>query len=220
MNLEKIYNELRNLHIMEEEQEQYNNILKEIKTEILCNGKIRTGIISSFKKATNMNKVWNKYKENILKNKDGHYICSNGYFIIEWNNFEDIPKELQSYVNEKTAPVDLCFNNLTAGLANKKSTMNIKKVKEIYKVNKLHEKEDKVLLLNFNNILLDTNLIILILGILNIDKENEIEVIYDKTQLNSPVRIITENYKVMLLPIRHEEKRLKINSELENEWLN
>ena len=42
MNLEKIYNELEKLHIMESEKEQYNDILKEIKTEILCNGKIKS----------------------------------------------------------------------------------------------------------------------------------------------------------------------------------
>jgi D-Tyr-tRNAtyr deacylase len=220
MNLEKIYNELEKLHIMESEKEQYNDILKEIKTEILCNGKIKTGIISSFKKATNMNKNWNKYKENILRNKDGHYVCSNGYFAIEWNNFEDIPKELQSYVNEEIEPVDLIFDKLTGGLENTSKEIDIKKVKQIYKLNKLHKKDNKALLLNFNDVLLDTNLIILILGILGKDKEEKISMIYDKTQLNAPIRIVTENYRVMLLPIRYSEERIKQNSELENEWLN
>ena len=167
-----------------------------------------------------MNKNWNKYKENILRNKDGHYVCSNGYFAIEWNNFEDIPKELQSYVNEEIEPVDLIFDKLTGGLENTSKEIDIKKVKQIYKLNKLHKKDNKALLLNFNDVLLDTNLIILILGILGKDKEEKISMIYDKTQLNAPIRIVTENYRVMLLPIRYSEERIKQNSELENEWLN
>lgn len=55
MNSEKILNVLNKLEVREESQTDLENLKRELQADILTNGKIKSGILSTFKKYVKQN---------------------------------------------------------------------------------------------------------------------------------------------------------------------
>ena len=207
MNSEKILNVLNKLEVREESQTDLENLKRELQADILTNGKIKSGILSTFKKYVKQNqKDGRPAFDHIFKSRNGNYVFTNGYFLLDWgNNKDNIPAELRAYVNDEETDKEFDFETLEDKITDKETKINIEKIEKIVKYNKFRCKEinvgaDKQPLLGSLNdeTYFNPQFLLDIIKIANF-KEKEINVKY-RTNI-SPICFEINNVKCILLPV-------------------
>lgn len=208
MNSEKILNVLNKLEVKEESKIDLENLKRELQADILMNGKIKNGILATFKKYVKQNqKDGRPAFDHIFKSIHGNYVFTNGYFLLDFGTDKDnIPTELRAYVNDEKTDKNFDFDILEDRMANKEIKINIEEIEKIVKYNKFRCREvyvgaDKQPLLgNLNHeIYFNPQFLLDIIKITN-SKEKEINVKY-RTNI-SPICFETNNVKCILLPIK------------------
>lgn len=208
MNSEKILNVLNKLEVKEESKTDLENLKRELQADILTNGKIKSGILSTFKKYVKQNqKDGRPVFEHIFKSKNGNYVFTNGYFLLDWgNNKDNIPAELRAYINEEETSCNLDFDTLEDKITDKEAKIKIEEIEKIVKYNKFRCKEAEFyqekqsLLADINDeVYFNPKYLLDIIKITN-SKEEKINVKY-RTNI-SPICFEINNVKCILLPVK------------------
>lgn len=203
MNLEKLYKKINDLIVREDSIELKQEILKEIQVELITNGKVNTGI----KKAFN-NFVKNSQNrplfQKIHKTAQCTYGLCDGYKLIEWKDYSNIPKQLLPEVN---ANVDGKYSLLYDNLKNKdhleKAIIKIEDLKKVINFQKTQDKEEmpQVYIIN-DKVWVNPNYLLDVITLAEY-KEKEITVEYSREI--APINIELDNCNILVLPIRHSE---------------
>ena len=212
MNLNSMYNKLekfknsRDFNIIDE-------VMKEIETEILTNGKVNKGLMSTWKrflKDTENRPTFNQ----VYMSQAGNYVACNGYFAIDYGTDKNnVPKELQAYINIKKyekPTIDFEHVKLNEAENIKEYEINIEEVEKLHKYNKLNGKKIPYRIMNKyinGDYLLD------ILSLMQLNKEKKITVRMTDSDI-APLEIITENIKSILLPINVRDRKEKYDEKL------
>ncbi|MDY5984756.1 MAG: hypothetical protein SPI94_04725 [Candidatus Onthovivens sp.] len=207
MNSEKILNVLNKLEVKEESKTDLENLKRELQADILTNGKIKSGILSTFKKYVKQNQKDGRLAfEHIFKSKNGNYVFANGYFLLDWgNNKDNIPAELKAYVKDEETDKNFDFETFEDKITDKETKINVKEIEKIVKYNKFRCKEvgfyqgEQSLLADINNeVYFNPKYLLDIIKITN-SKEEKINVKY-RTNI-SPICFKINNVKCILLPV-------------------
>jgi len=79
----------------------FNDVLKEMESYIIMNGKSNATLKSAFNRVMKLTEDRPNF-HCIYRDKNGEYCLTNCYFIISYGTDKDnVPKELQPYINEK-----------------------------------------------------------------------------------------------------------------------
>lgn len=221
MNIEKMYKKLKNLeNIVGENNQDLQDILRELEIEKITNGKVNKSIMSAFNRLVKANEFRVLFQQ-VFKSETDNYCLCNGYFLIDYGkNIENVPKELKAYINIKNADtVSFDYEKLKNTNADLKvEKIKIADIEKIYKYNKITKKQICYVIDNklFNaEYLLD-------IAKLSGQKVDEI-VIENDLEDKTPINIIFENnIKAILLPIRRENEyfennKMEFNKILESE---
>ena len=218
MNSEKILNVLNKLEVMEESQTDLENLKRELQADILTNGKIKSGILSTFKKYVKQNQKDGKPAfEHIFKSKNGNYVFTNGYFLLDWgSNKDNIPAELRAYVNDEETDKNFDFETFEDKITDKETKINVKEIEKIIKYNKFRRKEtgfyqrEQLFLADINDeVYFNPKYLLDIIKIINF-KGKEINVKY-RTNI-SPICFEINNVICILLPVN-----LKIDNRIKQQ---
>lgn len=211
MNLERLYKQINKINVKEETDEKIKKeILNEIQIEILTNGKVNKKIVSAYKRFVKSVGTRNFF-EKIFKNIQGDYVLVNGFYLLDFGNDENnIPKELQTYIDNTQTDKDLSYNNLQNVGDLKKATIDVDKLEKIHKYNKIHLNDP--FLYRIDNVYLNADYL-LDMFVLAGCKNKKIECEYNGE--HSPINIKLENCNMILLPIRVNEEQAIHQSKLE-----
>lgn len=222
MNSEKILNILEKIEVKENSKKEFEDLKRELQADILTNGKVNKGLLSTFKKYVKENEKAGREKfMKIYKTKNGHYCFTNGYFLIDFGtDINNINKNIRSYVDENIiADSSLDFENLSDKFATKIKELNIIDLEKNVKYNKIRQKELKernILPLPFqiDETFVNANFFVDILKIIN-KKIDKITVNYN-TDI-SPIQFQIENISILILPIKLNAENLEtVKKEKEN----
>ena len=204
MNIEKIYKKLKNLeNVVGKDNQDLQDIIKELEIEKLTNGKVNKSIMSTFNRLIKTNEARPLFQQIFKSANNNNYVLTNGYFLIDYGkDTNNIPKELNPYIEikEGTKPE---FNY--EKLKNKNTDLKTEKIKiadmeKIYKYKKLTKEQIFYVIDNklFNvEYLLD-------IAKLSGQKVDEI-VIENDLEDNTPINIIFENnIRAILLPVKRD----------------
>lgn len=204
MNIEKIYKQLKELEVNESQKDILNEILKELEVEIITNGKINKSILSTAKRIFKDMKGRPTFSQ-IYETQKGNYCICNGYALIDYGkNKDNIPKELQPYINineyiKPTTDMETLKNtNLE-----KTGDLKITDLEKICKYNKA-QKEDKIFYVLDNEIMFNVETMLDFIKLSGIIV-NEITIEYGNPK--EPINMIFENENInaMILPVFNEK---------------
>ena len=203
MNLEKLYKKINDLAVKEVSIELKQEILKEIQVELITNGKVNTGI----KKAFN-NFVKNSQNrplfQKIHKTTQGTYGLCDGYKLIEWKDYSNIPKQLLPEVSENAdGKYSLLYDNIKNKDNLEKATIKIEDLKKVINFQKTQNKEEEpqVYIIN-DKVWVNPNYLLDVITLAEY-KEKEITVEYSREI--APINIELNNCNILVLPVRHSE---------------
>jgi len=212
MNLNSMYSKLekfknsRDFNIIDE-------VMKDIETEILTNGKVNKGLMSTWKrflKDTEHRPVFNQ----IYKSPNGNYVACNGYFMIDYGiDKNNVPKELQAYIetlkgNYEVPNIDFEHVKLNEAEDIKEYEINVEEVEKLSKWNKLNKKKnygDRIPY-RIENKYINGDYLLDILTLMGLNKNKKIKVRMTDSNI-APLEIVTENIKSMLLPINASDRK-------------
>lgn len=225
MNILKMYNDLKKINVGDyESQEKMNKILEELKIEIVTNGKINKGILSSYKKFIDRVKGRTMFEQIYKSTKDNYCLC-NGFGLIDFGkDINNIPKELETKIEiykgeyehisidfETTAPKE----NLV------KKDIDLELLKKIINYNKTR-KENRVIY-TLENYCFDSEMLLYMLNIVGkkVEGKLEVDVVWDEynneIDRKAPMIFEYENKKIMLLPIKWDDnEKLEKNKNIIN----
>lgn len=214
MNIEKIYNDLKEIKTYNgEEQNKLEKILKELQVEIITNGKVNKGILSTAKKIFK-EMVHRPIFEQVFNSQSGNYCICNGYALIDYGkNKENVPKELYPYINinKDYEKPNFCYEVLKNDSIKYKEVLKIKDIEKVYKYNKTQNTDNEVqYVLGNNNVLFRPSLMLDFIKLSGI-KLNEIEVEYGEQKSPINLNFKDENIKAIVLPIFCKEEKAKEN---------
>ena len=200
MNLKSLYNKLEKIRVHPEDKETFTNILAEIQTEIITNGKINKGIISNYKKFIKANGNYRPRFNQVFKSKKNNYCICNGYGLIDYGtDANNVPKELVSYIDlikdcERPDIDYVSLKNYSEEM--KEYTIKIADLIKISNYNKTIK--NNLLPYNFDNILINADYLLQLLSLAEY-KADTVTVKYDDKK--KPLNIELENCNILLLPI-------------------
>lgn len=214
MNIEKIYNDLKEIKTYNgEEQNKLEKILKELQVEIITNGKVNKGILSTAKKIFK-EMVHRPIFEQVFNSQSGNYCICNGYALIDYGKSKDnIPKELYPYINinKNYEKPNFCYETLKNDDIKYTEILKIKDIEKLYKYNKTQNTDNEVqYVLGNNNVLFSPRLMLDFIKLSGI-KLNEIEVEYGEQKSPINLNFKDENIKAIVLPIFYKEEKAKEN---------
>lgn len=217
MNLESLYKRLEKIKPYDEESRiSKENLLKEIQAEILVGGKINRNIITEMKAVIKENNGRPMFQK-IFTNKFKDFIITNGYFLLDFGkDINNIPKELQPYVDKKQEDNIFSYDKLkNQDNELKQSTIDYDKIRILLKYNKLHK--DDIFLYRIDNVYVNPELLysMLVLSGHKADKKINCEYGID----TAPINIEFDNCKMLLLPIKMDEERIAHQKKLEELYL-
>lgn len=139
MELNKLYNDVKKLKVYGDDENIKNEILNYIQAEILSNGKVNKGILTTFKRM--IKNTDRKPLQQIYESQNGHFVICDGYSLIEYKTREDIPTELQGYINiyDKSSIDNIYFERVKPTEIDKTVMIDIKEVEKVVKYNKLNK---------------------------------------------------------------------------------
>lgn len=220
MNSERILNILNKLKVYEESQPELENLKKELQADILTNGKVRTGILTTFKKYVRENEKSSRTKfAQIYKTQRGNYCFTDGYFLVDFgNDKENIPAEIRGYINDTDNTSTMDFDTLSDKYADKKAEIDIKLLEKYVKYNKMMSKENETIEIylpyNINETYINPEFVVDMIKFAG-KKIDKITVYYNTAI--SPVQFIIDNIKFLVLPIKIPDiKKETILAEKEN----
>ena len=187
--------------------------MKEIETEILTNGKVNKGLMSTWKrflKDTENRAVFNQ----IYKSQNGNYVACNGYFMIDYGiDKNNVPKELQAYIetlkgNYEVPNIDFEHVKLNEAEGIKEYEIDLELVEKLSKWNKLNKRKnygDRIPY-RIENKYINGDYLLDILTLMGLNKNKKITVRMSESSI-APLEIITENIKSILLPINARDRK-------------
>jgi len=210
MNLNSMYSKLEKF-LKTGEVKLVTEVMKEIETEILTNGKVNKGLMSTWKrflKDTENKPTFNQ----VYISQANNYVVCNGYYLVDYGiNKNNVPKELQAYINtkkyEKTT-TDFEHVKLNEAECIKEYEVNIEEVEKLSKWNKLNKKKnygDRIPY-RIKNKYINSDFLLDILSFMGLNKNKKITVRMTEKDI-APLEIITENIKSILLPINARDRK-------------
>ena len=195
-----------------------------MQVDILTNGKINKGLLSTFKKYVKENEKAKREKfMKIYKTKSGHYCFTNGYFLIDFGtDINNINKNIKSYVDENImTDSSLDFENLSDKFATKIRELKFIDLEKNMKYNEIRQKElelkeKNILPLPFqiDETFVNASFFVDVLKIID-KKVDKITVNYH-TDI-SPVQFQIDDISILILPIKLNSKNLEtVKKEKEN----
>lgn len=203
MNLEKLYKKINELSVTEDNIELKQEILKEIQVELITNGKVNTGIKKAFNNFVKYNKNRPLFQK-IQKTTQGTYGLCDGYKLIEWKNYSNIPKQLLAEVSENAnRNFTLLYDNLKNKDHLEKAVIKIEDLEKVINFQKTQDKEEmpQVYIIN-DKVWVNPNYLLDVVTLAEY-KEKEITVEYSREI--APINIELDNCNILVLPIRHSE---------------
>lgn len=210
MNLNSMYSKLekfknnRDFNIIDE-------VMKEIETEILTNGKVNKGLMSTWKRFLKDTEIRPTFNQVYMSQADNYVVC-NGYYLIDYGTDKNnVPKELQAYINTKEyekPTIDFEHTKLNEAEGIKEYEINIEEVEKLSKWNKLNNKKnygDRIPY-RIENKYINGDFLLDILSFMGLNKNKKITVRITESAI-APLEIVTENIKSMLLPINARDRK-------------
>jgi len=217
MNLNSIYSKLekfknsRDFNIIDE-------IMKEIETEILTNGKVNKGLMSTWKRFLKDTEIRPTFNQVYMSQADNYVIC-NGYYLVDYGTDKNnVPKELQAYINTKEyekPTIDFEHTKLNEAEGIKEYEIDLENVEKLSKWNKLNKKKnygDKIPY-RIENKYINGDFLLDILSFMGLNKNKKITVKMTDSNI-APLEIITENIKSILLPINAGDRKETYDNKL------
>ena len=201
MNLNSVYNKLEKLKNTRDFS-VIDELMKEIETEIITNGKTDKGITNAWKrflKDTEIRAVFHQ----VFKSQAGNYVACNGYFAIDYGTDKNnVPRELQAYIETlegdyKVPNIDYEHIKLNESEGIKEYEINVADVEKLHKWNKLNKKQ---IPFRVQNKYINGDYLLDILSLMGLRKNNKITVRMTDSNI-APMEILTDNIKSILLPI-------------------
>ena len=214
MNLESLLNRLEKIGIDDKDKQKFDDILLDLKNNIINNGKVNKGMISVMKKINQLTKDQPTF-QNVYISKNGNYCICSGFMLVDYGkNIENVPKSLQGYVNQEKTENNLDYETLKSDNILNTEIINVKNLQKLVKYNKITEKTDNTFVripFYAKNTLFDADFLLDILCLLDI-KEDTINIEYGSNV--SAINIKSKNGNAILLPIKEyrnkeEEKNSK-----------
>ena len=203
MNLEKLYKKINELSVTKDSIELKQEILKEIQVELITNGKVNTGIKKAFNNFVKYNKNRPLFQK-IQKTQKETYCLCDGFKLIEWKNYSNIPKQLLAEVSENAnGNFTLLYDNLKNKDHLEKAVIKIEDLKKVINFQKTQDKEEMLQVYIINNkVWVNPNYLLDVITLAEY-KEKEITVEYSREI--APINIELDNCNIIVLPIRHSE---------------
>lgn len=200
MNLKSLYNKLEKIRVHTEDKETFANILAEIQSEIITNGKINKGIISNYKKFIKPNTEARPIFNQVYKSKKNSYCICNGHGLIDYGtDLNNVPKELISYIDLMKDYERPNFDYVS--LKNNIEELKEYKIKisDLIKVSNYNKIiKNNLLPYNFDNMFINADYLLQLLSLAEY-KSDTVTVLYSNNK--SPLHIELENCNILLLPI-------------------
>lgn len=205
MNTKTIYNKI-NKYLESGNLELIQEIKKELEIDIITNGKVNRGIISTWKQFVKAVDPRNTFKQ-VFKSSSGNYVICNGFYAIDYGTSTDyIPKELHPYIEcVEHDPINIDYDKLKLNEAEgiQEYTIRIEDLEKMHNFNKIH---DERIPYKVHNKYINADLLLEILTFMNIKKVESIPVYMSESPL-APMEIRLNNINSILLPIRVEGER-------------
>lgn len=210
MNLNSMYSKLekfknsRDFNIIDE-------IMKEIETEILTNGKVNKGLMSTWKRFLKDTEIRSTFNQVYMSQANNYVVC-NGFYLIDYGTDKNnVPKELQAYINTKEyekPTIDFEHVKLNEAEGIKEYEINIEEVEKLSKWNKLNKKKNYGDRIPFRieNKYINGDFLLDILSFMGLNKNKKITVRMTDKDI-APLEIIAKNIKSMLLPINARDRK-------------
>lgn len=201
MNLEKIYNDLGS-YLVKDDIEIIRNVMREIETEIITNGKVNKGIKSAFKRLLKVNDYREGFQQ-VYTTLDGFYVICNGYFLVDFGKDKNnVPKELQAYINIaeiSSKTIDFEHVKLNESENIKEYTINVTDLEKIHKYNKINTED--LIPYRIENKYINADYLLDVITFMGMQKSKTITIRMTDNPI-APLEIINGETKSMLLPIR------------------
>lgn len=217
MNLERIYDKL-GTYLVNGDIEIVKNVMREIETEIITNGKVNKGIKSAFNRLLKQNDYRDGLKQ-VYTTKDGFYALTNGYFLVDFGTDKNnVPKELQAYIDIVECPkttLDFEHTKLNESENIKEYTVDVTHLEKLHKYNKINF-EDKIPY-RIENKYVNPDYFLDVLSLMGLKNLKSIKVRMTDNPI-APLEIITGEVRAILLPIRVDD--LKEHYDAKNKEIN
>lgn len=217
MNLNSMYSKLEKFKISRDFS-IIDEVMKEIETEILTNGKVNKGLMSTWKRFLKDTEIRPTFNQVYMSQADNYVVC-NGYYLIDYGTDKNnVPKELQAYINTKEyekPTIDFEHVKLNEAEGIKEYEINIEEVEKLSKWNKLNNKKnygDRIPY-RIENKYINGDFLLDILSFMGLNKNKKITVKMTDSNI-APLEIITENIKSILLPINVGDRKEKYDEKL------
>lgn len=210
MNLTNLYNKIKKLEVNSKSEELLSQILAELQSDILTNGKVNKSIVNAFKRTIkeigDVRPVFNQISKNSLNN----YIICNGYYLIDYGNSQNnIPKELIPFINIKIKEYEKPYLNYEKlkNTNTKKIELDINMLKKIVKYNKTNKlKSYEGLMFEINEVYFNAEYLLDTLLLTGNKLNDKIFVDVPNKNDNAPMNIEFDNCRCVLLPIKSNEE--------------
>lgn len=204
MNLERIYDKL-GTYLVNGDVEIVKNVMREIETEIITNGKVNKGIKSAFKRLLKVNDYREGFKQ-VYTTLDGFYAICNGYFLVDFGKDKNnVPKELQAYINIaeiSSQTIDFEHLKLNESENIKEYTINVTDLEKIHKYNKINTED--FIPYRIENKYINADYLLDIITFMGMQKSKTITIRMTDNPY-APLEIINNEIKAILLPIKVDD---------------
>lgn len=224
MNIKEIYNKIDKIIKSEDKEpmQTLEGIKRELEAELLTNGKINSGIKTTYNKIQKQLEGRDAFKC-INKTKSGGYGITNTFYLLEYKSLESIPTQLQpytrdsqnftlSYDNLKNQIADTCYEIKISDL---KKLINYKKIQKDYRPEYIISDQQNTI-----KLWLDAQYLMDIITLANYKKDSII-IEYASTNCKNPANIEFENANAILLPVNptHNTDQHQMHIDLFNKIL-
>lgn len=205
MNLENLYDKLGTF-LVNHDIEIIKNAMHDIETEIITNGKVNKGIKSAFKRLLKQNDFREGIRQ-VYSTQDGFYALTNGYFLVDYGKDRNhVPKELHTYIDIVDCPkstLDYEHTKLNESENIKTCVVNVEHLEKLHKYNKINFED--LIPYKIENTYVNPTYFLDVLTLMGLKNIKTVSIRKSESAI-SPIEIVWDETKAILLPIRVDDK--------------